>query len=197
MDLAIAAGQNDSLISQLSFQLPAVATYARERRLVQVVPQGANTFAPNGNQVMTFNLTNNGEGWLDPSSLRLSTDFSARWSDLALRLQIAAKERSAQGAEACCLPIAGGVGAIGCLRMHVHFVVLQLKRLVQESPLLHSLQCLACLANAHANEHSCRLHRALGACSPCDAEAIGCTCISFSLQTTWREHVFFFFFFFF
>ena len=72
MDLAITAGQNDSLISQLSFQLPAVATYAKERRLVQVQPQGANTFAPDGNQVMTFNLTNNGEGWLDPSSLRLS-----------------------------------------------------------------------------------------------------------------------------
>ena len=36
------------------------------------MPQGANTFSPNGNQVLTFNLTNNGEGWLDPSSLRLS-----------------------------------------------------------------------------------------------------------------------------
>ena len=70
MDFAIAAGQNDSLISQLSFQLPAVATYARERRLVQVMPQGANTFAPDGNQVMTFNLTSQ-DGWLDPSSLRL------------------------------------------------------------------------------------------------------------------------------
>ena len=70
MDLAIAAGQNDSLIEQLSFSLPAVATYARERRLVQVMPQGANTFAVNGNQVMTFNLTSQ-DGWLDPSSLRL------------------------------------------------------------------------------------------------------------------------------
>ena len=70
MDLAIAAGQNDSLISQLSFQLPAVATYAKERRLVQVMPQGANTFALDGNQVMTFNLTSQ-DGWLDPSSLRL------------------------------------------------------------------------------------------------------------------------------
>ena len=71
MDLAIAAGQNDSLISQLSFQLPAVATYARERRLVQVMPTGANTFAPDGNQIMTFNLTSQQDGWLDPSSLRL------------------------------------------------------------------------------------------------------------------------------
>jgi len=70
MDLAIAAGQNDSLISQLSFQLPAVATYAKERRLVQVFPQGANTFAPNGAQTLTFNVTSQ-EGWLDPSSLRL------------------------------------------------------------------------------------------------------------------------------
>ena len=70
MDLAIAAGQNDSLIEQLSFELPAVATYARERRLVRVMPQGANTFAVNGNQVMTFNLTSQ-DGWLDPSSLRL------------------------------------------------------------------------------------------------------------------------------
>ena len=71
MDLAIAANQNDSLISQLSFQLPAVATYARERRLVQVMPQGANSFAPDGHQVLTFNLTSNQDGWLDPSSLRL------------------------------------------------------------------------------------------------------------------------------
>ena len=34
------------------------------------MPAGANTFAPNGNQVMTFNLTSQ-DGWLDPSSLRL------------------------------------------------------------------------------------------------------------------------------
>ena len=70
MDLAIASGQQDSLIDQLSFSLPSVATYARERRLLQVMPAGANTFAPNGNQVMTFNVTSQ-DGWLDPSSLRL------------------------------------------------------------------------------------------------------------------------------
>ena len=70
MDLAIAAGQQDSLIEQLSFSLPSVATYARERRLVQVLPAGANTFAPNCNQVMTFNVTSQ-DGWLDPSSLQL------------------------------------------------------------------------------------------------------------------------------
>ena len=70
MDLAIAANQEDTLIDQLSFQPPPTATYARERRLVQIMPQGANTFSPNGNQVLTFNLTSQ-DGWLDPSSLRM------------------------------------------------------------------------------------------------------------------------------
>ena len=70
MDLAIAANDNETLIDQLSFQPPPVATYARERRLVQIQPQGANTFSPNGNQVLTFSLSSQ-EGWLDPSSLRM------------------------------------------------------------------------------------------------------------------------------
>ena len=70
MDLAIAANDNDTLIEQLTFSLPEQSTYARERRLVQVMPTGANTFSPVGNQVMTFNLTSR-DGWLDPSSLRL------------------------------------------------------------------------------------------------------------------------------
>ena len=70
MDLALAANDNESLINQLSFQPPPIASYARERRLVQIQPQGANTFSPNGNQVMTFSLSSN-EAWLDPSSLRL------------------------------------------------------------------------------------------------------------------------------
>ena len=71
MDLAIASHAEDSLIDQLSFKLPSQSTYARERRLVQVMPTGANTFAPNGNRTMTFNLTTGDGRWLDPSSLRL------------------------------------------------------------------------------------------------------------------------------
>ena len=70
MDLAIAAHENETLIDQLTFQQPPTAKYARERRLVQVQPQRANTFSPNGNQVLTFNLTSQ-DGWLDPSSLRM------------------------------------------------------------------------------------------------------------------------------
>ena len=70
MDLVIAANETDNLVQQLTFHNPPTAIYARERRLVQIMPQGANSFAPNGNQVMTFNLTSH-DGWLDPSSVRL------------------------------------------------------------------------------------------------------------------------------
>ena len=70
MDLAIAAHGNDSLIDQLSFQLPEQSTYARERRLVSIQPTGANNFSPQGNTVATFSLTSQ-DSWLDPSSLRL------------------------------------------------------------------------------------------------------------------------------
>ena len=70
MDLAIAANQQDSLASQLSFELPSTASYALERRLVSVQSSGASQFAPGGNTVMRFNLTS-ADGWLDPASLRL------------------------------------------------------------------------------------------------------------------------------
>ena len=71
MDLAIAASNEpDKLVDQLQFALPKPAKYARERRLVQIMPSGSNTFSPNGTQVMTFNVTSY-DGWLDPASLRL------------------------------------------------------------------------------------------------------------------------------
>ena len=70
MDLAIAANQQDSLASQLSFELPSTASYALERRLVSVQSSGASQFSPLGNTVMRFNLTS-ADGWLDPASLRL------------------------------------------------------------------------------------------------------------------------------
>ena len=79
-----------------------------------------------------------------------STDLTAGWCDLALRVQIAANGRSAQGAKACCLPIAVGMGAIGCLCVHVHFVVLQLECLVQES---HARICKVALQSSMSSVH--------------------------------------------
>ena len=69
MDLVV-AGTDDSLVEQLSFKLPSTASYATERRLVSAFPSGASQFAPDGVRVARFVLT--GEGWLDPSTLRLA-----------------------------------------------------------------------------------------------------------------------------
>ena len=69
MDLVV-AGQDDSLIDQLSFKLPSTSSYATERRLVSAHPSGASLFAPDGVRVARFTLTSS-EGWLDPSTLRL------------------------------------------------------------------------------------------------------------------------------
>ena len=69
MDLVV-AGQDDSLIDQLSFKLPSTSSYATERRLVSAYPSGASLFSPNGVRVARFTLTSS-EGWLDPSTLRL------------------------------------------------------------------------------------------------------------------------------
>ena len=60
MDLAIAANQQDSLVSQLEFSLPSTASFALERRLVSAQSSGASQFAPDGNTVMRFNLTSAG-----------------------------------------------------------------------------------------------------------------------------------------
>ena len=69
MDLVV-AGQDDSLISQISFQLPSMASYATERRLVSSHPSGASLFSPDSVRVARFTLTS-AEGWLDASTLRL------------------------------------------------------------------------------------------------------------------------------
>ena len=69
MDLVV-AGQDDSLIDQLSFKLPSTSSYATERRLVSAYPSGASLFSPDGVRVARFTLTS-AEGWLDASSLRM------------------------------------------------------------------------------------------------------------------------------
>ena len=69
MDLII-AGQDDSLIDQLSFKLPSTSSFAQERRLVSAHPSGASLFSPDGVRVCRFTLTSS-EGWLDPATLRL------------------------------------------------------------------------------------------------------------------------------
>ena len=69
MDLVV-AGSDDSLVDQLAFRLPETTSYATERRLLSAYPSGASHFAPDGVRVARFTLT--GDGWLDPSTLRLA-----------------------------------------------------------------------------------------------------------------------------
>ena len=78
MDLAIAASNEpDKLVDQLQFALPKPAVYARERRLVQIMPSGSNTFSPNGTQVMTFNVTSY-DGRLDPAYISAASTLPRR-----------------------------------------------------------------------------------------------------------------------
>ena len=68
MDMVISGGE-DSLLESLSFDLPSTTSYVQQRRLVSYYPSGASTFSPNGVRVCRFTIA--GDGWLDPSSLRV------------------------------------------------------------------------------------------------------------------------------
>ena len=60
----------DYLIEGLSFKLQPGASYVTDRRSVSFFPAGSNVYvAQTGTRVIRINLT--GEGWLDPSTVRL------------------------------------------------------------------------------------------------------------------------------
>ena len=60
---------DDHLISSLSFQPKPGASYVNDRRSVTYFPQGGNSYAPGGVKVARIMLT--GDGWLDPSTVRI------------------------------------------------------------------------------------------------------------------------------
>ena len=61
----------DYLIDGLSFKLSPGASYVTDRRSVTFHPAGSNIYSPNaGTKVIRINLT--GDGWLDPSTVRLA-----------------------------------------------------------------------------------------------------------------------------
>ena len=64
-----AMATEDYLIDGLSFKLAPGASYVTNRRSVTFWPQGGNSYSPNGVKVIRIALT--GEGWLDPSTLRV------------------------------------------------------------------------------------------------------------------------------
>ena len=67
---AMVNGVEDYLIECLSFKLQPGASYVTDRRSVSYFPAGSNVYvAQTGTRVIRINLT--GDGWLDPSTLRL------------------------------------------------------------------------------------------------------------------------------
>ena len=67
---AMAASAEDYLIDSVSFKLPSTASYVIDRRSVSFWPSGANEYASGtGSKVIRMNLT--GDGWLDPSTVRV------------------------------------------------------------------------------------------------------------------------------
>ena len=64
----------DFLIEGLSFKLPQGASYVENRRSVSFFPQGGNSYSANGVKVIRIALT--GDGWLDPSTVRIMYDLN-------------------------------------------------------------------------------------------------------------------------
>ena len=60
----------DALIGGLPYKLKAGASYVTNRRSVSFFASGGNTYSPNGDKVMKFNLA--GDQWLDPSFFRVA-----------------------------------------------------------------------------------------------------------------------------
>jgi len=79
---SMANSVEDYLIDGLSFKLSPGASYVAERRSVSYFPSGSNIYqAGSGARVIRVNLT--GEGWLDPSTVRLTYTLANNAGDAA------------------------------------------------------------------------------------------------------------------
>ena len=64
----------DALISGLSYKLDSTASYITERKSCTYYAMGGNAYAPNsGTKVIKLVL--NGDGWLDPNTVKIQFDL--------------------------------------------------------------------------------------------------------------------------
>jgi len=68
----IANGVEDYLIDGLSFKLPPGATYVTDRKSVTYYTSGSNEYSVRGTKLIK--IVANSEGWMDPSTLRITFD---------------------------------------------------------------------------------------------------------------------------
>ena len=74
------------LVDRLSFKLPGSGQYVVDRRSVTFHTEGSNSYCSlNGTRVLKFGL--NGEGWLDPSTVRLMFDVMNTDGDITKLLR--------------------------------------------------------------------------------------------------------------
>ena len=66
---SILAGQQDTILNSLEFNLPISVNYITDRKSVSFYPSGSNEYSPEGVKVLKFNIS--GSGWLDPQTLRV------------------------------------------------------------------------------------------------------------------------------
>jgi hypothetical protein len=76
----------DLLVDSLSFKLPGSGQYVVDRRSVTFHTEGSNSYSSlSGTRVLKFRL--NGEGWLDPSTVRLMFDVVNTDGDISKTLR--------------------------------------------------------------------------------------------------------------
>ena len=83
---SITHNAEDLLVDSLSFKLPGSGQYVVDRRSATCHTEGSNCYsAANGTRVLKFRL--NGEGWLDPSTVRLMLDVMNTDGDITKTLR--------------------------------------------------------------------------------------------------------------
>ena len=68
----IVNGVEDYLIDGLSFKLPPGATYVTDRKSVTYYTSGSNEYSTLGTKLVK--IVANSDGWMDPSTLRITFD---------------------------------------------------------------------------------------------------------------------------
>jgi hypothetical protein len=83
---SIKNNSEDLLVDSLSFKLPGSGQYVTDRRSVTFHTEGSNSYSSlSGTRVMKFRL--NGEGWLDPSTVRIMFDVVNNDGDITKKLR--------------------------------------------------------------------------------------------------------------
>ena len=83
---SITDNAEDVLVDSLSFKLPGSGQYVVDRRSVTFHTDGSNSYSES-NRIRLLKFRLNGEGWLDPSTVRLMFDVMSTDGDITQLLR--------------------------------------------------------------------------------------------------------------